>query len=62
MIIPIQGIAGFGTQEGFWVFAFVPLGVSLDKAISSGFAFHIVMIMYFLILGVYGWIKIKKTE
>ena len=60
MIIPIQGIAGFGTQEGFWVFAFVPLGVSLDKAISSGFVFHIVIILYFLILGSIGIFSLKN--
>lgn len=60
MIIPIQGIAGFGTQEGFWVFAFAPLGLPLDKAISTGFVFHIVIIMYFLILGAVGIFSLKS--
>lgn len=60
MIIPIQGIAGFGTQEGFWVFAFAPLGLTLDKAISTGFAFHIVIILYFLILGAVGIVSLKS--
>jgi glycosyltransferase 2 family protein len=60
MIIPIQGIAGFGTQEGFWVFAFAPLGLPLDKAISTGFVFHIVIIMYFLILGAVGIFSLRS--
>lgn len=55
-VLPIQGIAGFGTTETIWTVVFVPLGLSLEQAIISGFCYHIVIILYFTILGLYGWI------
>jgi uncharacterized protein (TIRG00374 family) len=61
-ILPIQGIAGFGTTETVWTLVFVPLGLSIDQAIISGFCFHIIMILYFSILGIYGVIKMKMWK
>jgi uncharacterized protein (TIRG00374 family) len=61
-ILPIQGIAGFGTTETVWTLVFVPLGLSVDQAIISGFCFHIIMILYFSVLGIYGAIKIKAWK
>jgi uncharacterized protein (TIRG00374 family) len=58
-ILPIQGIGGFGTTEMVWTLVFVPLGLSLNDAIISGFCYHIILIFYFVILGIYGWIKLK---
>jgi len=59
-VLPIQGIAGFGTTETIWTLVFVPLGLSLDQAIISGFCYHIVIILYFMILGIYGWIAVRR--
>jgi uncharacterized protein (TIRG00374 family) len=61
-ILPIQGIAGFGTTETVWTLVFVPLGLSINQAIISGFCFHIIMILYFSVLGIYGAIKIKAWK
>jgi len=61
-VLPIQGIAGFGTTEAIWTLVFVPLGLSLDQAIISGFCYHIVIILYFIILGIYGWIAIRLNN
>lgn len=61
-VLPIQGIAGFGTTETIWTLVFVPLGLSLDQAIISGFCYHIVIILYFIILGIYGWITIRLNN
>ncbi len=58
-VLPIQGVAGFGTTETIWTLVFVPLGLSVDQAIVSGFCYHIVIILYFTILGIYGWITIR---
>ena len=58
-VLPLQGIAGFGTTETIWTLVFVPLGLSLDQAIISGFCYHIVIIIYFTILGLYGWITTR---
>ncbi len=58
-VLPIQGVAGFGTTETIWTLVFVPLGLSMDQAIVSGFCYHIVIILYFTILGIYGWITVR---
>jgi glycosyltransferase 2 family protein len=61
-LLPVNGIAGFGTQEGFWVLIFVPLGLTLNSAIVSAFIVHIVIITYYVILGVGSifWLHYKK--
>lgn len=58
-LLPIQGIAGFGTTELVWTIVFVPLGLSMDDAIISGFCYHIILIIFFITLGIYGWLKMK---
>lgn len=58
-VLPIQGIGGFGSTEAVWTLVFVPLGMSLDDAIISGFCYHIIIILYFIVLGIYGWIKVR---
>jgi len=58
-ILPIQGIAGFGTTELIWTLVFVSLGLSKNAAIVSGFSYHILVILFFMILGIYGWLKIR---
>lgn len=60
--LPINGISGFGTNEGFWTLAFVPLGMSLQMAIISGFAYHIILIVNFMILGCVGYLSINHLK
>ena len=50
--LPVYGIAGFGTVELTWSAAFVLLGMSAHDAIISGFAVHIIMLSYAVLLGV----------
>jgi glycosyltransferase 2 family protein len=50
-ILPIQGIAGFGTMESGWALGFVSVSLSKEVAISTGFSFHIIVLIYTLILG-----------
>lgn len=50
--LPVHGLLNFGTQEAFWALAFVSIGVDKVLAISSGFLMHIVVIIYFSILGI----------
>lgn len=61
-VLPIQGIGGFGTTEGVWAVVFVPLGLSLKIAIISGFSYHIIILVYFMIAGSYGIISIKQRN
>jgi len=58
-ILPIQGIAGFGTTELIWTVVFVSLGLSTNAAILSGISYHIFLILFFMVLGIYGWLKIR---
>lgn len=57
-VSPIYGIGGFGTTEGVWTLVFVPLGLTLETAIISGFSYHIIIWLYFLIAGSYGSLNI----
>ena len=58
-VLPIQGIGGFGTFESGWAVGFVTMGLAKEVAISSGFGYHIMILIYFMILGCYGILRIK---
>jgi len=58
-VLPIQGIGGFGTSEGALTIAFLGLGFPAAIAISSGFVLHIILVLYFLILGIFGLILFR---
>jgi len=49
--LPIHGLFNLGTQETFWTISFVLIGIEKGLAISSGLIVHILVILYFLILG-----------
>jgi hypothetical protein len=59
--LPVQGFAGFGTNEGAWTLAFVPLGLPLETAIATGFSVHILLLLFSLITGGYGFLMIRRT-
>jgi len=61
-LIPIHGPAGFGTVEAPWVLALMYLNVSKDDAIISGFALHILIMLFCIILGIYGAVSIKLLK
>lgn len=50
-VLPIYGIAGLGTTEGFWSLGFLALGVEKAAAIVTGFSVHLFTLFYTLILG-----------
>lgn len=58
-LLPIQGLAGFGTTEGVWALVFFALGVPKELAITSGFSFHIIRLIYSTILGFFSLLLIK---
>lgn len=61
-LLPIQGISNFGTLEGVWTLVFISLGASTTVAISSSFALHLIIILYYVILGLFGLTQIKKFK
>ena len=62
MVLPIQGIGGFGTLECGWTVGFIAVGLTKEVAISSGFGFHIILWIYFLILGSWGLFRLSKVK
>lgn len=51
-LLPIHGIAGFGTWETAWAFTFQLLGFDLKLAIISGFATHLISQIFAYSLGI----------
>lgn len=58
-VLPIQGIGGFGTIEGGWAVGFILVGIPDAVAVASAFGFHLIMLMYTLLLGVCGYVFLK---
>jgi hypothetical protein len=53
-VLPINALAGFGTQETGWVLGFGLLGIEGDAAFSTGVGVHLVQLVNVLLLGVLG--------
>jgi uncharacterized protein (TIRG00374 family) len=59
VLLPIQGIAGFGTLESAWTISLMSFGVSKEMSILAGFSLHIISIVYFTVLGGVYYLKLK---
>lgn len=59
--LPLQGVAGFGTNEGAWTLAFVPLGMPLETAIATGFSVHILLLLFSIVTGGCGGLMMRKA-
>jgi hypothetical protein len=62
ILIPIQGIAGFGTTEGALTIAFVVLGFQIDPVILYSFSYHILSLFFSIIFGLLGLIMYRKPK
>jgi uncharacterized protein (TIRG00374 family) len=67
IVLPIQGLIGFGTYEAAWTVALLPLGVARSTAIAIGFGMHILMLVLSLLLaglsvGVVGVARVIQTR
>jgi uncharacterized protein (TIRG00374 family) len=52
--IPIQGLAGIGTNEAYWTAVLMALGIEKGPAIAAAFAQHFFVIVFYVILGLLG--------
>lgn len=59
-ILPIHGIGGFGTMEGGWAVIFIALGAEKEIAILTGFAYHIIIIIFTILLGICGMLLLNQ--
>jgi len=55
-VLPIQGIAGFGTYEAGAAAAFLPLGIPLADGIRAAFALHLFVISCAVLAGAIAWV------
>ncbi|NQU98257.1 flippase-like domain-containing protein [Candidatus Woesearchaeota archaeon] len=53
-ILPISGIGGFGTTELAWTIGLMIFGVEKNIAIMSGLLIHVIKIVMFVIIGLFG--------
>ena len=53
-VLPINAMAGFGTQETGWVLGFGLLGVDRELAFSTGVGVHLVQLAHVVALGALG--------
>lgn len=53
-MFPIS-VAGLGTSEATWAVIMMSFGVASEKAISTGFTVHVLLLIYIILLGIYGF-------
>jgi hypothetical protein len=61
-LVPIHGPARFGTVEAPWVVSLALLNIPREDAITSGFGLHIIIIIYCMIMGIFGALGIKGMK
>ena len=59
--VPIQGIVGFGTTEAIWTVALVSIGITAEQGIAAGFVQHVVSLIASVVLGIVGWVGLRKS-
>jgi uncharacterized membrane protein YbhN (UPF0104 family) len=58
--LPIGGIGSFGTLEAGWALGFVLVGLDRTMAIVSAFGVSITTFVYVIILGLAGWLGMRR--
>jgi uncharacterized protein (TIRG00374 family) len=57
--LPISGIGNWGTLEVGWAAGFLMVGLSKEKAISTGFGVHIVIFVVCVVMAFICWVSLK---
>jgi glycosyltransferase 2 family protein len=60
--LPIGGIGNWGTLEIGWAAGFLMAGLSKEQAIVTGFGVHILIFICCALLGLLGWVTIRKKK
>lgn len=58
-VLPTHALAGFGTYEGAFALAFIILGFTEEISIIVGFSYHLVVLLFTVILGIIAMIIIS---
>jgi len=57
-ILPIHGFCGFGTHEAGWTIGCMMAGFSKEMGMASGFSFHIIILGFATVAGLYGIFRV----
>jgi uncharacterized protein (TIRG00374 family) len=60
--LPISGIGNWGTLEAGWAAGFLMVGLSKEKAITTGFAIHILIFVACTLISFFCWVTFKKQK
>ena len=61
-LLPINGFAGFGTQDAGWVFGYTAVGATQEAAVASGLAFHLIYVAGIAVFGVLGHVLASQRR
>lgn len=61
-LLPVQTVGNFGTTEFPFVWLLKHFGTSIEVATVTGFSLHILILLYCLPLGLYGFFKKPKEK
>ena len=61
-LLPIQTVGNFGTTEFPFAWFLNYFGTSMDTATVTGFSLHILILLYCLPLGIYGYFRKPKEQ
>lgn len=61
MLLPLYSFGGFGTLEAGWTVGCVMAGFSEEMGMASGLSFHIIVLGYVCLMGVYGLARIGRA-
>lgn len=61
-ILPLYSFGGFGTLEAGWTVGCLMAGFSKEMGMASGFSFHVLVLCYVSVMGVYGLFRVGQAD
>ncbi len=61
-ILPLYSFGGFGTLEAGWTVGCLMAGFSKEMGMASGFSFHVLVLLYVAVMGVYGLLRVGAVR
>ncbi len=61
LLLPLYSFGGFGTLEAGWTVGCVMAGFSKEMGMASGLSFHIIVLGYVSLMGLYGLARIGRA-
>lgn len=61
LLLPLYSFGGFGTLEAGWTVGCVMAGYSKEMGMASGLSFHVIVLGYVLLMGLYGLARIGRA-